>query len=284
MSTTERDDLRAYCHHCGVRVLSAGAFCSSCGEPLDDPTTGPMRHVAGAAPPRPVVPPRAGVRPDGGSDRGVVAIFGVGLALILTLIGVALYVGGVFNKANPVNGPRPATNASPSPTTPATTSGTTPTYTAPDPAQSTSTFPGRVFTIEYPTGWQIKSDEKSESWGTDTTIVSPTDSNTYLRVDVSPNTTASSPRAAAQPVISQLEKDPGYQQLDQSSETFNGTQALHWEFRVEQSGVIVHKEDVFFTAPNGDGVAVLTQAPDSEYEALRGQFAKLRKSLSFGST
>jgi hypothetical protein len=242
-----------------------------------------MRRVAPVAPRRPVVPSRAGGRPDGGSDRGVVAIFGVGLALILTLIGVALYVGGVFNKTNPVNGPSPAASPSTSPTAPTTTSGTTPSYTAPVPAQSTSSFTGRVFTIEYPAGWQIKSDEKSESWGTDTTIVSPTDSNTYLRVDVSPNTNASSPRAAAQPVISQLEKDPGYQQLDQSTETFNGTQALHWEFRVEQSGVSVHKEDVFFTAPNGDGVAVLTQAPDSEYEALRGPFAKLRRSLSLST-
>jgi hypothetical protein len=213
----------------------------------------------------------------------VFAIFAVGLALIFVLIAVALYVGGVFNSVGaPSASVPPATASRPTPA-PAAPSGTTPTYTVPPSERSTNTFTGQAFTIQYPASWQVATDEAPEDWGTDTTIVSPTESNTSVRVDVSPNSSARSASAFAQPEISQLEKDPGYQQLDLSPEAFNGMEALHWEFRVEQSGITLHKEDLFFRAPNGDGVAVLTQAPDSQYEGQRAQFAALRKSFSMGS-
>ena len=213
----------------------------------------------------------------------MLAVFAVGLALILVLIGVALYVGGVFNSTTT---PSTAAISLSTPTAPAVThsqSGTTPSYTAPNaPEQSTKTFTGQVFTIQYPSGWNIKSNEQQHSWGTDTTIVSPSDANTYLRVDVTPNTSASSPRESAQAVITQLEKDPGYQQIDLSTETLAGVEALHWEFNVEESGVMLRKEDVFLQR-NRTSVAVLTQAPSAKYETLRSQFTALRNSFSMNS-
>jgi hypothetical protein len=281
MTDAELDDVPDYCPNCGAESTGAGTFCGSCGEPLIAPATRPMRPVA--PPPRaPILRRRGPPLPEGASDHSVLAIFAVGLALILLLVGVALYVGGVVGSSN-----APTTVAAGT-STPASTAvntntsgGTTPTYTAPTGSEHTgSTFTGQVFSIEYPSGWRVRNNEKQQSWGTDTTIVSPADSNTYLRVDVAPNTTATDPRASAQPVISQLEKASGYQLLGLNAETINGVEALNWDFRVEESGVMLQKEDVFLIAHNRDGVAVLTQAPASEYEASRSQFAALRKSLS----
>jgi hypothetical protein len=274
-----RDALPTYCPNCAARATGAGAFCATCGEPLSGAPTRPMRSVAPPQSRPPAVAPPAGARPVTRSGRGVLAIFGVGLLLI----GVALYIGGVFSRFSAPSGSGPAASTPASSTMHRATSGTTPSYTVPASEQPATTFVGRVFTIHYPAGWQVNASEQPKSWGTDTTIASPSEPNTYLRVDVSPNANASNARSAAQPVISQLERAPGYQQVDLSRETPNGAEALHWEFRVEQSGTTLHKEDVFFIAPNGDSVAVLTQAPDSLYEGLRSQFAALRKSLSMRS-
>ena len=66
-----------------------------------------------------------------------------------------------------------------------------------------------------------------------------------------------------------------------SPETFDGFPALHWEFLVCESGVLLHKEDVFFIDPDNDtGVGVLTQAPAAEYPDFADSFAQLRSTLS----
>jgi hypothetical protein len=283
MTGLPTDDLPDLCPNCGAAVTGQGGFCASCGEPLRDTPTRPMRPVP-APPPRPPAARRPAPPPPpyAGSDRSVLAIFAVGLALILVLVGVALYVGGVFSSSNTPNTVvAGASSQTAAPASTNTSSGTTPTYTAPSSSEhGTSTFTGQVFTIEYPSGWRVKNNEKQESWGTDTTIVSPANASTYLRVDLTPNVKASDARASAQPVIAQLEKAPGYHLLDLSPEKLNGTEALHWEFQVEDAGTTLHKEDVFLISSNGNGVAVLTQAPDSEYESLSSQFRALRQSFS----
>ena len=83
------------------------------------------------------------------------------------------------------------THLSPATTSPTTTS----------PAPSVLTYTGSAFSIDYPSSWIIESAEQQHSYGTDTTIVSPTDSNTLLRVDVNATSTITDPRVAAQPVI-----------------------------------------------------------------------------------
>jgi hypothetical protein len=81
-------------------------------------------------------------------------------------------------------------------------------------------------------------------------------------------------------VVNDLQKQPGYQQIDLSPGTFEGFSAVHWEFLDRESGVLLHKEDEVFTDSNGDSVAVLTQAPAGDYAGLAAQFASLRRTLS----
>jgi S1-C subfamily serine protease len=146
---------------------------------------------------------------------------------------------------------------------------------------STTAYTGTAFSIDYPADWQVKNAETPESYGTDTTFVSPANSNTLLRVDVSQNTTVSDPQSAAQPVIAALQQESDYQQLDLSPTTFDGFPALHWEFVVSESGVLLHKEDIFFIDTNNNSaVAVLTSAPADQYAGLASDFAILRQTLS----
>lgn len=289
---TFHDDPPEDCPHCGAPVTS-GPFCSACGGELADVPTRPMRSLS---PPRPhALPPRRteqSTAPHPESSRGVIAMFAAGLTLILLLLGVTLYVGDVFNSSNsPIVTQAAGVAGTATPSTGTATAGTTPSYTTQKPTaeghsltRSTKTFAGRMFTIEYPSAWRVMNSEKQYSWGTDTTIGSPTDANTLLRVDVTAKTTANDARASAQPVIDELRRQPGYQLIDDSSYTIDGFEALHWEFRVVESGITVHKEDVFFIDSNGSGVAVLTQSPDDRYEELRSQFSMLRQSLSMNST
>ena len=164
-----------------------------------------------------------------------------------------------------------ATTSSPTTTSPTTTS----------PTSSIATYNGSAFSIDYPTGWVIEAAEQQHSWGTDTTIVSPTDQNTLLRVDVSANTTAASALAAAQPVISELSNEPGYQKIALTNDTVDGFPGVYWEFLVDQGGVLLHKVDEFFIdSGNDDGVAVLTQAPADAYAADSSAFAAIRQTLT----
>jgi hypothetical protein len=119
------------------------------------------------------------------------------------------------------------------------------------------------------------------SYGTDTTIVSSTaPTTTLMRIDVSPNAPSTNLRALAQPQINALEQEPGYHLISLNNTTVAGFRALHWEFTDEQEGVLVQKEDDFFVdTDNDDGVAILTQAPASDYAADAGPFAEYRASL-----
>ena len=147
-------------------------------------------------------------------------------------------------------------------------------------ATKTSTFTGREFSIKYPAGWVVETDQKQFPWGTDTTVVSPANAQTLLRVDVSPHVKASSPLAASQAEIGQVSKQAGYQQLGLASNTVNGHPGERWEFLVEDNGVLEHSVDEFIIAPNGDGLAILTQAPASKYPSMAKEFTALRQTLA----
>jgi hypothetical protein len=245
-------------------------FCPSCGTQMH------FTSRAWAGPPPP--PAGFGARPQPDSGRSALVWLLVGACvLVVILLGAGLYVGGVFSSAPTVTAPSasPPATTTPSPTSPA------PRSPAPSSPASTVTYTGNAFSIAYPTNWSVTGAEAPKSWGTDTTIVSPSDSNVLIRVDVSPNIAATDPMSAAQPVISALEQQPGYQQLDLTRGTFHGYPAVHWSFMVRESGVLLRKEDEFFSdTSNGSGVAILTQAPASQYPSLSSEFASLRQSLS----
>jgi hypothetical protein len=116
--------------------------------------------------------------------------------------------------------------------------------------------------------------------GTDTTIVAPGDPHTMLRVDVTTGPATSDPITAAEPVIASVAREPGYRELGLTSGTLDGRPAEQWEFMVVQSGVLLHREDVFFASRSGTGSAVLTPAPADAYARLSKRFVALRRSLA----
>lgn len=163
---------------------------------------------------------------------------------------------------------------------PTTTSPTTSTATTTTPAPTVATYPGHAFSIEYPYGWTIVSAEQQHSYGTDTTIQDPAEPTALIRVDVSQHVFTTNLRALAQTEINALSQQPGYQLIQLGPDTVDGFDALDWEFTVDQAGVPLQKEDVFFVdTDTNEGVAVLTQAPASEYPSDATAFAVLRQTL-----
>ncbi|MGZ4287324.1 MAG: hypothetical protein ACXVHB_23915 [Solirubrobacteraceae bacterium] len=81
-------------------------------------------------------------------------------------------------------------------------------------------------------------------------------------------------------MIASVAREPGYRELGLTSGTLDGRPAEQWEFMVVESGVLMHKEDVFFASRSGTGTAVLTSAPAVAYASLSKRFAALRRSLA----
>jgi hypothetical protein len=77
-----------------------------------------------------------------------------------------------------------------------------------------------------------------------------------------------------------LRRQPGYRELALVRTTFNGYDAIYWEFLVSQAGVLLHKVDIFFIDQYGEGLGVLTQAPAAAWSSWASTFAALRESLS----
>ncbi len=161
-----------------------------------------------------------------------------------------------------------------------TTTTTTSAATTTAPAPTVATYPGAAFSIEYPVGWTIVSAEQQHSYGTDTTIQDPAEPTALIRVDVSQHVFTTNLRSLAQGEINALSQQPGYQLIKLGPSTVDGFNALDWEFTVDQGGVLLQKEDVFFVdTDTNEGVAVLTQAPASEYASDAAAFALLRQTL-----
>lgn len=132
-------------------------------------------------------------------------------------------------------------------------------------AGGTQTFAGDYFGIDYPATWNVEASEVSKGTYLDTTIRSSADRNKMIRVDVQPRVGYADPLANANVVHGALSSQPAYRELDFSRTTFNGYDAIRWEFFVSEDGVLLHKVDNMFVDDAGEGVAVLTQAPASTY-------------------
>jgi hypothetical protein len=241
--------------------------------------TRPRRPTRGAV----AKPPAARTAPDSPSRRGQRRWLAVGIASPLAgvLLGVAIFATGIFDSGS----------GSPAPSARSTASTPAPTKTASTPAKTAvkkpparptlgphNVFTGQAFSVAYPQGWTVASAEETRSWGTDTTIVSPTDQQTLLRVDVTPGQ-STDPITSAEPVIAGVAHQPGYRELGLTTGTFDGRPIARWQFVVEESGVLLRKEDDFFTTAGGDGIAILTSAPTSTYGQLASRFALLRQSI-----
>jgi S1-C subfamily serine protease len=146
-------------------------------------------------------------------------------------------------------------------------------------AEASTTFSGESFSIAYPDGWRVDAGEQSKGTYLDTTIRNPDDESIMIRVDVKPGVGAADPMSFAQVLEPDLMRQPGYQRIALRRSRFHGYDSVWWEFVVRESGILVHKVDVFFVSDNGDGFAVLTQAPDSLYGASSALFDRVRGSV-----
>jgi hypothetical protein len=139
-------------------------------------------------------------------------------------------------------------------------------------------FVGEHFSIRYPKGWKVETAEASTGAYLDTTIRHPTDSSTYLRVDVTPGRGAD-PAAHAEEVEGYLLRQDTYRRIGLAPARLSGFPAMRWDFDVVESGIRLRKVDVFLTDGNRNRIAVLTQSPDAVFERYAPLFARLRASL-----
>ncbi len=146
-------------------------------------------------------------------------------------------------------------------------------------ALGTQTFGGTYFSISYPTSWSVVANETRIGSYYDTTIRDPRDASKMLRIDVVPQATTDALTNARQ-VESALSSQPGYREIAFTPTSFNGYDAIRWEFLVDEHGVLLHKVDVMFMDNLGDDIAVLTQAPAPTYEYWKRSFSRLRLSLT----
>lgn len=100
-----------------------------------------------------------------------------------------------------------------------------------------------------------------------------------IRVDVVTRPAASDPTTVAEPVIAGVASQPGYHALGLASGSFEGRPAALWTFLVAEAGVMLHKQDVFFTPHTGTVIALLTSAPADAYPHLATRFTAIRRSL-----
>jgi hypothetical protein len=210
-------------------------------------------------------------------------LLGIASPVVGVLLGLAIWSTGVLQS----NGSTTSVAQGPAATTRSTPSRTTATTPKP-PAKPRHraavgphrVFAGQAFSVAYPAGWTVANAETPASWGTDTTIVSPTDAHTLMRIDVATHPPTLDPVNAAEPVIAGVARQPGYRPLGITAGTLDGRSTERWEFVVQEDGILLHKEDDFFFTPSGIGVAILTSAPADAYGSLAARFAALRQTLT----
>jgi hypothetical protein len=144
---------------------------------------------------------------------------------------------------------------------------------------STSTYTGTYFGVEYPAGWTVETSEKSKGRYLDTTIRSARDAHKMLRIDVVPGAGLVDSGANAQELESSLAAQPGYRRLSFTATTFQGYEAIRWEFVVREDGVLLRKVDIFFSDTVGDSFAILTQAPAASYRYWAALYANVQDSF-----
>jgi len=286
------------CATCGQEDDANPGVCPGCGAPAGPPTLAetwnrehPSDPMLAAAPARRRQRPTAtwsrSVRSGPPTLRRRWSPLAVASPVAGVLLGVALWSTGLFDSGSSKPSAPPSVAAAPHrASSPPATTASTPAQPKPKPPSAAAglgahrVFAGQAFSVAYPQGWTVQNAESAAPWGTDTTIVAPGDPHTMLRIDITSTPATGDPITAAEPVIASVAGQPGYRELGLTSGTLAGRPAEVWEFVVAESGVLLHKEDVFFTSRSGVAVAVLTSAPAVAYASLAGRFSALRRSLT----
>ena len=139
------------------------------------------------------------------------------------------------------------------------------------------TYPGSDFTIIYPSSFAVTAAEVNKGTYYDTTIQN---GDYLLRIDENPNGSGGNVDHAAAPVLRQLRGEAGYREISLRHVTFNGYDALRWEFEVPEHGVLLHKIDTFFIGNRGGDWGLLEQAPASQWDQVSAAFYAMAGSFS----
>ena len=174
--------------------------------------------------------------------------------------------------------PQPVSAATcPSPASPSAQAAAPPSSGTSTTSSGVTSYPGRDFTILYPSTFAVTAAEVNKGTYYDTTIQ---DGDYLLRIDENPNGSGGNVDAAAAPVLRQLRSEPGYREISLSHVNFDGYNALRWEFEVPEHGVLLHKIDTLFTGNRGGDWGILEQAPASDWDQVSGAFDAMATSFS----
>jgi hypothetical protein len=75
-----------------------------------------------------------------------------------------------------------------------------------------------------------------------------------------------------------LRNQPGYRELGLRRISFEGHDALHWQYVVDQRGRSVRRDVLRFTDDGGRGITIVTQAPADQYRTWARSLAGTRGS------
>jgi hypothetical protein len=147
-----------------------------------------------------------------------------------------------------------------------------PTTTTPVLAQYTP-YQGPGYTARIPTGWATESDAADHGSYVESVFRDPTDPNSSITIDLTPNVTES-PAASAAQVHSDTAKTPGYSELDFEPTTIRDRDAFEWSFKVSGD----RRVDFFFN-DCGNGLALLGSAPPGVYPSVKPVFQAVVESV-----
>lgn len=150
-----------------------------------------------------------------------------------------------------------------------------------------TSFTGTSLSVKYPKGWEVTSAEKDQGGLVATEIENPRAPSELVKVHVVTEGDPT-PEDLLRENRDNLSGEPRYQELAVRRFAFTPSDgriypAILWEFRVWDAdrSVMLRKTDVFFTNPEGDAVAILTQAPATAYPRWRPTFDRIRSSVTF---
>ena len=161
-----------------------------------------------------------------------------------------------------------------------TASTTTATQSVGSTSASSPVHVGQRFTIAYPVGWKIVTDDVDKGAYFDTTFRSPDISLRFIRVDRTPDAGRFTLDEQLAQARSGFVNRPDYKELRVENINFRGYPAVIWAFEVDRDGGRVRVEDVFFADNTGTGWAVLTQALAGEYANVADEFAQIRATFA----
>jgi hypothetical protein len=159
--------------------------------------------------------------------------------------------------------------------------------TAPHVATMTDSLPlvfrGRDFSIYYPSNWVVRAaDVESGGGRRETTIAPAGQSGSLIRVDESRARAADTPETVAGPLVARLRRDRQYDELDLTRTTFDGFDALRWEYESLEHGVRLHRVAVVFVDRNARlAWTILTQAPAREWAGAASGFDDYRQTFQY---